>query len=86
MFAGAVSEQLIESGNFFTICDSANAALDLWRVAKDDLINYSQKVAQKGRLASKGLDDVFDFCHTLDQTNLIPLLKGDRLIGITIEN
>ena len=86
VFAGAVTEQLIENGNFFTICDSANAALDLWRVAKDDLINYSQKVAQKGRLASKGLDDVFDFCHTLDQTNVIPLLKGDRLIGITIEN
>lgn len=86
VFAGAVTEQLIESGKFFTICDSANAALDLWSVAKDDLVNYSQKVAQKGRLASKGLDDVFDFCHTLDQTNVIPVLKEDRLIGITIEN
>lgn len=86
LFAGALAEKLIESGKFITICDATNASCDLWKIAKDDLYNYSFKVAQKARLAKNGLDDVFEFCHTIDQTNIIPILKEERLIGVMPEN
>ena len=86
IFAGALVEKLLEGGGFETICDSANASLDLWKVAKIDLHGYSLKVAQKARLAKNGLDDVFEFCHTLDQTDIIPLLKDGCLIGVTPDN
>ena len=85
LFAGALSYELIKTGQFDTICDSANAAMDLWSIAKDDLHNYILKAAQKQRLAKNGLDDVIEFCHTLNQTNIVPVLNGDKLIGIPVE-
>lgn len=82
VFAGALSALLIESGQFSTKCDSANAAMDLWKMAKDDLYGYILKAAQKDRLAKNGLDDVIEYCHTPDQTNVIPILEGDKLIPV----
>ncbi|MFO8001961.1 MAG: 2-phosphosulfolactate phosphatase [Marinilabilia sp.] len=81
VFAGALSRELMLSGHFSTICDSVNASLDLWETARTDLNAYILKAAQKQRLARNGLDDVIDFCHTPDQTNVVPVLKGDRLEG-----
>ncbi len=86
VFAGALVEKLLLTGKYSTICDAANASFDLWQIAKPDLHSYSLKVAQKARLAQNGLDDVFEFCHTLDQMSIIPLLKNGRLIGVTPDN
>jgi 2-phosphosulfolactate phosphatase len=79
IFAGALTSKLIDSGNFETICDSSLAACDLWSIAKNDLIGYIEKAAQRSRLKKHGLDDVIEFCLTLDQTSIIPVLAGDRL-------
>ncbi|PZX20376.1 2-phosphosulfolactate phosphatase [Breznakibacter xylanolyticus] len=82
LYAGALAHQLIGSGAFETICDATNAALDLWQVAHHDLQNYVLKAAQKARLAKHGLDDVIDYCHTPDLSNIIPLLDGERLVPV----
>ncbi|MGQ1891553.1 2-phosphosulfolactate phosphatase [Thermophagus sp. OGC60D27] len=84
LFAGALSKKLLDSGLFTTICDSVHAALDLWSSAQPDIYKYIMKAAQKQRLAKNGLDDVIEFCHTPDQTTIVPVLKGDRLIGETV--
>lgn len=84
VFAGALAERLLESGKFETICDSTLASIDLWNVAKPDLINYIQKSAQKKRLASKGLDDCIEYCLTADQTRVVPLFSDDRLIDASV--
>ncbi len=86
LFAGAVAQNLIDSGSFTTKCDAAKAAMDLWSIAKDNLHVYSLKVAQKERLAKNGLDDVFEFCHTLNQMSIVPILQNERLIGLSVEN
>jgi 2-phosphosulfolactate phosphatase len=85
LFAGALSQKLLQTENFFTICDSVNASLDLWDTAQPDIYKYILKAAQKQRLAKNGLDDVIEFCHITDQTNIIPVLKGDRLEGVVID-
>jgi 2-phosphosulfolactate phosphatase len=82
VFAGALAADLIERGTHSTICDSAHCALDLWMVAKNNLNQYILKAAQKARLAKHNLDDVIDYCHTADQTSIIPTLEGDFLIPL----
>ncbi len=79
--AGALSERLLNSGNYSTICDSVKASLDFWKLAKDDLMGYIQKVAQRERLRKLGLDDVIEYCHQLDQTEVIPYLNGKELLA-----
>lgn len=82
VFAGALSELLLHSGKFETICDAVAASLDLWNVAKNDLNSYLQKAAQKGRLASKGLDDCIEYCLTADQCGVIPCFHDDCLVDL----
>ncbi len=85
VFAGALAEQLLESGVFESICDAVTASIDLWTLAKPDLCGYMQKAAQKKRLADKGLDDCFEFCHTPDFTSVVPVFKDGYLVPAGID-
>ncbi len=78
--AGAVAELLLKNDNFFTICDSTHAAIDLWNIAKNDLRGYIEKAAQRSRLKKNNLDDVIDYCLTPDMTEIIPVLENNYLI------
>lgn len=79
LFAGALAQKVLRGDNFETICDATNGSVDLYDLAKDDLMAYIDKVAQKQRLKKNGLDDVIEYCHTLNQTDVIPVLVGDYL-------
>lgn len=79
LFAGALSELILTDNNFSTICDSTNASLDLWQIAKKDLINYIEKAAQRHRLKKNNLDDVIEYCHTFNLTSKIPFFKDNYL-------
>ena len=83
VLAGAITEKLIASNYFSTVCDSAIASLDLWSLAKPDIPGYIDKAAQRTRLREKGLDDVIEFCHTPDSVNVIPVLKNGYLVDIS---
>jgi 2-phosphosulfolactate phosphatase len=79
--AGAMAERLLNSNHFSTICDSTLAALDLWSLAKNNLPDYIEKVAQRTRLRDKGLDDCIGFCLTFDFTEKIPEIKDGILVN-----
>ena len=81
LFAGALAERLVESGRFDTQCDAAVAAMELWNVAKADLLGFIEKAAHRHRLKRLGLDDVLEYTHTLNITDVVPLLRGDMLFG-----
>lgn len=85
LFAGAVVDGLLNHSNFSTICDSSLAARDLWMVAKDNLIEYIQKAAQRHRLKKNNLDDVIDYCHTLNMSDIIPVYDKDFLTALKFE-
>lgn len=80
IYAGAVADKLLETGLYTTICDATVAAIDLWRLAKDDLRGYIDKAAQRTRLREKGLDDCIDFCLTHDFTRIIPVMSNGMLV------
>jgi len=79
VYAGALAERLLTSGNYQSICDSTLASLDLWEMAKSDLMSYIKKVAQHERLRKNKLDDVIEYCHSFDQTVVLPVLEGEHL-------
>lgn len=82
LHAGALVEQMLNDENYYTICDSAHASLDLWRLAKADLLHYVEKTAQRSRLRKNKLDDVIEYCLTPDITNVLPVLVGNYLIKL----
>ena len=83
LFAGSLAKSVLEHDGFFTNCDSTQAAVDLWGIANQDLMAYIDKCAQRNRLAKNGLDDVIEYCHTFDQTDLIPALKENYIIEVS---
>ena len=84
LFAGALAELLMAEGAYATECDSTHAALDLWTIAQGNVMAYIQKIAQRERLRKLGLDDVLDFCFTLNSSSIVPILRGEKLIPIKL--
>lgn len=84
IFAGALIEQLLTSADLKMDCDSAEAALDLWSIAKSNPLAYIQKAAHRERLRKLKLDDVLDFTFQLDTANVVPILKNGVLVNIQI--
>jgi len=80
--AGAIAEKLINFDKFQTICDSTNTAIDLWGVAKNNLRNYIEKAAHRHRLRQMILDDVIDYCVTLDCCNVLPIYKNGCITNV----
>ncbi|NLL27240.1 MAG: 2-phosphosulfolactate phosphatase [Bacteroidales bacterium] len=84
IFAGALTERLIKL-NFNIMCDSAHAALDLWTVAKKDVIKYIQKAMHRERLKKLKLDSILDYCFTEDLTDAVPVYDGLKITNATIK-
>lgn len=84
LFAGALTEKLLESPEFMTHCDSAHAALDLWHVAKNNLTDYIGKAAHPQRLERLGLDDVIPYSFRCDLTQAVPVFEGREIINVNI--
>jgi 2-phosphosulfolactate phosphatase len=80
VYAGALAGILMESGRFSSDCDSTVAAIELWNLARPDLVGFMEKASHRHRLKKLGLDDVMKYCHTPDSTGVIPLLKGELLV------
>jgi 2-phosphosulfolactate phosphatase len=79
LFAGALAEAVLRHNRYNTMCDSVHASIDLWNLARDDMMQYIEKAAQRHRLKKNNLDDVIGYCHTLNLTTAIPALKNNYL-------
>ena len=82
LFAGALAEMVLEDDRFYTICDATLGAMDLYDAAKVDMMGYIEKVAQRHRLKKNNLDDVIEYCHEFDKTQLLPVLKDNFLVSV----
>jgi 2-phosphosulfolactate phosphatase len=82
LFAGALSEKLLQTDQFVTHCDSTHAALDLWNIAKIDIRGYLEKAAHRHRLKQLGLDDVIPYSLRADQTDVIPVFNGKEIVNM----
>lgn len=82
VYAGAMVETLIETGRFETICDSALATQDLWKLAKTDLMEYKEKFAHRHRLKRLKLDDVVEYCLSFDKIDVVPVFENSVITNI----
>jgi len=83
VFAGALTDYLLSSGEFETICDAAKSTKFMWENSKSDLLGFINTAAQKQRLKKNNLDYSIPFCVTLDTTTVIPILQNDRLVEVS---
>jgi 2-phosphosulfolactate phosphatase len=79
VFAGAVSERLINS-NLFHTGDAALAALFLYQQTQQSQVKFFHNSSHSKRLAAMGLKKDIKYCFTLDQTTVIPVLDGKYLV------
>jgi 2-phosphosulfolactate phosphatase len=82
LFAGALAELVLQDSRYHTICDATLGSMDLYDAAREDMMGYIEKVAQRHRLKKNNLDDVIGYCHETDRTDLIPVLEGNSLVAI----
>jgi 2-phosphosulfolactate phosphatase len=82
VFAGAMVEELLKHPDYKINCDSAAASLDLWNIAKKDLIAYMDKALHRLRLKKYGLDDVLEYTFTLNSLSVVPKLVDGALINV----
>jgi 2-phosphosulfolactate phosphatase len=80
VFAGVLVENLVDSDKFNPDCDSAQAALDLWKTAETDLLGFIEKAAHRHRLKKLGLDDVLEYSFTLNTSDVVPVLKDGKIV------
>jgi 2-phosphosulfolactate phosphatase len=81
LFAGALTQRLLDTGSFHSECDSAHASMDLWSVAEGDVLAYIKKAAQRHRLKKLGLDDVIPYSFACDQVDVVPVFDGKLIKG-----
>lgn len=77
LFAGALTQELLATGRFQSQCDSAHASMDLWDLAKGNVLGYLEKAAHRHRLQKLGLDDVIPYSFTRDEVDVVPVFDGD---------
>jgi len=80
LFAGAVVKQLTNNIRFNDLADSAIAALNLYNTAKDDLFGFLSESSHRKRLSNLNLEEDIICCLTLNQSKLVPVLTGNKLL------
>lgn len=77
--AGAISDALVNTGDYHSIEDSSIAAKYLYLSAKDNYMGYLKSSSHRRRLINLNLNEDIKYCLTPNQTDVIPILKGDQL-------
>ncbi len=80
LFAGALSDMLINKYGFTTNDDSAKLAIDQWKMAKDDLIGYIEQSSHRRRLRHLVDDELLQYTFSIDKSNVVPVLKGYKVV------
>ena len=80
LYAGALAEKL---GSTFQIdCDAARASLVLYEQAKNDLDGFLSKSSHVQRLKSFNIQKDITFCLTIDEYDVIPVLREGELVKL----
>lgn len=78
LFAGALVDNLRK--HIEPDCDAPIVAQELYLSAKDDMVKFLSTSSHVKRLNRLNIYKDIEFCLTLDQYHVIPILKRDRLV------
>ena len=85
LFAGALASILINQHNYSTNCDSVHLSMDLWNIAKEDLINYIAKASHRNRLAHLIDENLLNYTFIPDSSKVVPIFIDGVLIKAAIQ-
>ncbi|MDA7803310.1 2-phosphosulfolactate phosphatase [Crocinitomix sp.] len=77
--AGAISDYLVNTGNYRSEEDSSIAAKYLFLSAKDNILGYLKASSHRRRLKNLNLNEDIKYCLTPNLAPVIPILNGDCL-------
>ncbi len=80
LFAGALASILMEQHGYSTNCDSVHLSMDLWKLAKDNLIKYIEKASHRHRLAHLIDENLLNYTFTPDSSKVVPVYKDGELV------
>ena len=82
LFAGAVVSKLSSDSDCTITCDSAIASQHLYNIAKDDLYEFLSHSSHRNRLAKLDLERDIQYCLTVNQCPVIPIMEGKYLVKL----
>lgn len=85
LFAGALSQLILESEDYYTLCDSTIAAGYLYDLAKDDMYEFLAKTSHRHRLKNLDLEEDIKYCLQKDVLECIPIYKEGALVNLKRE-
>tara|TARA_B110000444_G_C18759613_1_gene556907 strand:+ start:207 stop:929 length:723 start_codon:yes stop_codon:yes gene_type:complete len=81
IFAGSLSELLLDSDKYKSSCDSLFASRQLLKNSNGDLFNYLSDSSHRKRLKSLNMEDDTRFCLSPNvKSNIIPILRDGELV------
>ena len=80
LFTGALAEALINHG-FEPAFDDTLAALQLYKQAKGNLMEYLAEANHLQRLKRLGNEKDIEFCLQIDEFDVVPVLQGNKLVA-----
>ena len=82
LFAGALANQLRDSNDFYTLCDSTIAAGYLYERAEQDLYGFLDVSSHRHRLKNLELEADVKYCLQIDIFTCIPIFNNDGLVEL----
>ena len=80
LFAGAVCENLTADNRFTFADDSVIAAMELWKNAKNDLLNFVSRCEHYQRLHDLGMGDSVPYCFEMDTCSVVPVSERGVIV------
>jgi len=81
IFAGALAERLLASNQFYSTCDSMQAAIQLYSSGKDNLFEYLSNSAYRNRNNTDTVIKDTYFClNPTIKSAIVPIFVGGKLI------
>jgi len=80
--AGAIADQLIESGQFKADEDSTIAAKFIYRSARDNMFAFLRASSHRRRLRRLNLNEDVKYCLTPNNLTTIPILRDGYLVRL----
>ena len=80
LFAGSLVNELLNSGDFQSRCDSALASKDLYIKAKDNMYEYLSVSSHRYRMRNMGIEEDIKYCLQRNIIDIVPVLENDSLV------
>lgn len=82
--AGAIAERLLDSADYQSVEDSTIMAKYLYQSAETNYMGFLKASSHRRRLKKLNLNADIKYCLTPNQSQSIPMLKGDRLVCMAV--